>query len=239
VPRKARAHRERIRTEALLLRAAPFGEADVMTTLLTEQRGIISAVARGARRSLHRFPALEPMHLLRVGLEERSTEDIATLVESSIERARLGLVDSLRQLEAAGLLLRWVRRAVSPNTREPAVWSETNDALDALETAPPGREDVFVASAGLRLLAAVGWGIELERCVRCGKPCDEDASAYMDPAEGGLVCRACGGGPVLLRAVRRRALIAASLGGVDAMAPEDARFAIDLVEAILSAHGTR
>ena len=37
--------RTRLRTEALLVRSAPFSDADVVVTFFTEARGIISAVA--------------------------------------------------------------------------------------------------------------------------------------------------------------------------------------------------
>src|SRR5277367_3552790 len=122
MPRSSRPRTERLRSDALLVRSAPFGDADVMVTLFTEQKGVLSVVARSARRSMRRFPSLEPMHLLRVGLEERPGSDVGTLIESSIARPRLVLVSSLDRLEAAGRALRWVRGAAPPHTPEPALW---------------------------------------------------------------------------------------------------------------------
>jgi DNA repair protein RecO (recombination protein O) len=234
--RSARPRTERLRTEALLVRSAPFGEADAMVTLFTEQRGMISAVARSARRSLRRFPALEPMHLLRVGVEERRGADVASLVESAIARPRLGLVGNLERLDAAGRALRWVRRAAPPHTPEPALWTEINALLDALDADGTAGPDALLAASGLRLLGALGWGLDLSRCVRCGKECAARASAYLDPGEGGLVCRSCGGGPVLLRAERREALLAAALGGERTLGADDVRVALEIVEAALAAH---
>src|SRR3954462_5472084 len=110
MPRTVRHRTERLRSDALLVRSVPFGEADLMVTFFTEARGIVSAAARSARRSQRRFPALEPMHLLRVGLEDRPGADVGMLVESSIVRARIGIMASLARMEAAGQALRWVRR---------------------------------------------------------------------------------------------------------------------------------
>lgn len=229
--------RTRIRTEALLVRSAPFGDADLVVTFFTEARGIVSAVARSARKSAKRFPALEPMHLLRVGLEERAGSDLASLVESAIARPRLGIVQDLDRLEAAGVALRWARRAAPPHTPEPALWQMINGFLDQLD-APPGGASAraLLAGAGLRLLAAVGWGLDLARCVRCGRACDPGAGAYVDPAEGGLVCRACGGARLLLRAERRARLIAASRGEGTSLDPEDVRTALEIIDAALAAH---
>jgi DNA repair protein RecO (recombination protein O) len=244
--RTARSATERLRTEALLVRRVPFGEADVMVTLFTEERGIVSAVARSARRSSKRFPSIEPMHLLRVGVETRPGADVGFLAESAISRPRMRLVGDLDRLEAAGHALRWVRRAAPPQTREPALWVEINALLDGLDVATPDAAptdapaeapNAMLAAMGLRMLVALGWGMDLERCVRCGRPCASGASAYIDPAEGGLVCRSCGGGPILLRGDRRERLLAALSGAAGALAPEDVRGALEIVEAALAAHG--
>lgn len=229
--------RTRLRTEALLVRSAPFGEADLVVTFLTEARGVVSAVARAARKSSKRFPALEPMHLLRVGLEERAGADLASLAESAIARPRLGIVHDLDRLEAAGTALRWARRAAPPHTPEPALWREINAFLDQLDAPPPSATPrALLAGAGLRLLSAIGWGLDLARCVRCGRPCEPGASACLDAAEGGLICRACGGARLLLRGERREKLLAASLGEDAALDAEDVRVALEIVDAALAAH---
>lgn len=229
--------RTRLRTEALLVRSAPFGEADAVVTFLTEARGLISAVARSARRSSKRFPVLEPMHLLRVGLEERPGVDLASLAECAIVRPRLGIVNDLDRLEAAGAALRWARRAAPPHHPEPLLWQEINAFLDQLDITDPGPPPrALLAATGLRLLAAIGWGLDLARCVRCGRACETGASAYLDPAEGGLVCRSCGGARMLLRGERRERLLAVLRGEEAALDAEDVNVAMEIVEAMLAAH---
>src|SRR5436190_16957342 len=96
--RSVRSRTERLRTEALVVRRVPFGEADLMVGLFTEQRGMISAVARSARRSARRFPAIEPMHLLRVAVDARPNAEVAVLAEATIERPRFRLVGDLARL---------------------------------------------------------------------------------------------------------------------------------------------
>jgi DNA repair protein RecO (recombination protein O) len=227
---------ERVRTDALLVRSVVVGEADSIVTLFTEQRGIVSAMARGARRTGgKRLSALEPMHVLRVALDEKAGSELAQLAETAIACPRLGLVGDLEALEAAGRALRWVRRALPPHTPEPAIWTELNRVLDALDrrTEPPLGA---VAGLGLFLLSALGWALELERCVGCGKPCDPAATAMADVARGGLVCRACGGGGILLRGNRRARLLAALAGSSAALEADDVHVALDLVDRAFAAH---
>ncbi len=236
--RSGRALRTQIRTDALLVRKAPFGDADAIVTFFTEERGILSVLARSAMKSSKRFPSLEPMHLLHVGLDERAGAELGVLGEAAIARTRLVLTANLERLEAAGHALRWVRRAAPPNTPEPALWAVINAFLDDLDLVgddptPTAR----LAGLGFRLLGAIGWGLDLERCVRCGRDCGGSASAFVDPAAGGLVCRACGGGRVLLRDGRRARFLASTLGDDGALRDSgDAVAAIELIEATLAAH---
>lgn len=237
MPRAVRARADRLQTEALLVRSVPYGESDLVLTFFTEARGLLSAAARAARRSWKRFSALEPMHLLRIAVDERPGADLASLVETSIERPRPHLVGDLGRLEAAGRALRWVRKASPPQTPEPALWAEVNGLLDRLDDAGEvGSPEALLASSGLRMLAAVGWGLDFERCVRCGRACGPDAAACVDPSAGGLVCRVCGGAPRVLRPDRRLRLLSASGGDDAALLPEDAALTMELVDAALAAH---
>src|SRR5262245_23669911 len=90
VPRTSRARGERISTDALLLRKVPYGEADLILTFFTEARGVVSAAARAARKSVRRFGAIEPLHLLRVTVEERAGAELGNLIEARLVRPRLG-----------------------------------------------------------------------------------------------------------------------------------------------------
>ena len=235
----ARARVERINSDALLVRRVSTGESDLIVTLVTEQRGLVSAAARSARRSWKRFAGIEPMHLLRVSLEERAGVEAMTLADATLLRARSRLTSDLSKLEAAGQALRWVRRASPPLTPEPGVWDEVNALLDRLDDDSAGAEvsaEGHLAAMGLRMLGAMGWGLDLDRCVRCGRECAETAAACIDPAAGGLICRACGGARLILKADRRVRMAAAMAGDDEALSGEDARQALELVEAALAAH---
>ena len=226
-------------TRALLLKRVEFGEADLVLTLFTERYGRISALARAARKSTKRFGgALEPMHTLDLGLEERPKTDLFMLRDACIGRARTALTESLARLEAAGTALSWVRRSAPPRTPEPELWTALEDLLDRLgdraDTTPPRR---ILAAAGLRILATLGWGLDFERCVRCGKECPPGQVALVDPTHGGLVCRACGGARLRLDGgTRERLARAAVTGAPTALEADDADIALGLVEAVLKAH---
>jgi DNA repair protein RecO (recombination protein O) len=95
---------------------------------------------------------------------------------------------------------------------------------------------VALAEAGLSLLSAFGWGIDFERCVRCGRQALPAQSASVDAARGGLICRSCGGARLRLSAASRERMSRAAAGETGILTPEEAPSALSVVEAALGAH---
>ena len=226
-------------TDALLLRSVAYGEADVIATFLGEAEGRVSVIARGARKGTVRLGgALEPVHTVRLGYDDRGTE-VATLKEAAITRVRMGLASDLDALDAAGRALRWVRHVCPPRTPERGVFVEAIALLDALDRSPSAARTVL-AAFGLRLLGEAGYGLELDRCIRCGTPCPVERSATFDTTRGGLLCRACGGARFLLTPAARTAARALANPQTDVLAtPVSAEITatlIELVDASMAAH---
>ncbi len=225
-------------TRALLLRRVSYGESDLVVTLFTEALGRVSALARGARRSQKRFGgSLEPMHTLILRMDERAGAELLALREASLETPRHHLVRDLDRMQAAGRALGWIRRAAPPRTPEPEAWRVIIELLDRLDDESDARTPkLHLAELGLRLLAALGWGLDLQRCVRCGRACESGRAAMIDATRGGLVCRACGGARVQLDGAVRARLASAAAGKIPGLSAEDANVALGLVEAALRAH---
>ena len=230
-----------VTTPALLVRQVAYGESDVIATFFTEAEGKLGAMVRGGRKSTKRVGgALEPFHTIEARIDDRGGE-LATLREARIVRVRAGIASSLEAMDAAGTALRWVRHVCPPRTREPEAWHTLIELLDALDgqggSAASGGARVALAQAGLRLLSDVGYALDLERCIQCGKECPSDRSARVDPARGGLVCSACGGGRVVVTAdLRAKAIAAARRDPAPAMTPADADAILAIVDAAMAAH---
>jgi DNA repair protein RecO (recombination protein O) len=221
-------------TDALLVRQVAYGESDVIATFFTEAEGRLTVMARGGRKSSKRIGgSLEPFHTVEARIDDRGG-DLGTLREARIVAVRAGIVQSLEAIDAAGIALRWVRHACPPRTREPETWRTLVSLLDELDAChargvPPR---VVLARGAIRLLADVGYGLDLERCVRCGKECPPDRAARVDPARGGLLCSSCGEAKVPLSATLR----AKVLSGDPSMSPADAERVLALVDAAMAAH---
>lgn len=224
-------------TAALLLGRIEQGDDNLIVSLFTEQLGRVSALARNAKNSRRRFGgSLEPMHTLSVTLDEAQSE-LLMLREASLLDARSTLISSLSAMQCAGLALRWIKHAAPLRTPEPAVWRLVQELLTALDVRHTEQQArLLLAECGLQLLSAFGWGLELDRCVRCGRVCPPDKKAYVNATKGGLVCRQCGMAKTVLSGAQRARVAAASRGQLGELQAEDCEIALDLVEQCLAAH---
>jgi DNA repair protein RecO (recombination protein O) len=174
--------------QAVVLRTVDYGERDRVVTLLTRERGKLSAFARGARSSRRRFGGvLEPFTLLAVELRERGG-DLWSLEEAAVERGHGNVRGDLARIACASYAVELAREMV--RDAEPH-----EDLFDAL-VAYLGRLDAGPARAwdlrGLELdvLRSAGLLPSLSSCARCGRPAGE-GPAVFDAAQGGVLCGSC------------------------------------------------
>jgi DNA repair protein RecO (recombination protein O) len=197
----------------VVLRTYKLGEADRIVVLLTEHHGKVRAVAKGVRKTMSKFGArLEPMSHVRVLLYRGRELDIVSQAES-IEPLTplLGSLDRASQamavLEAADQL--GLERQPNPQLYRMVV--------GVLRTIADRPSPLVVPAFFWKVLAAEGFGPELDACVRCGEtPVGERADqgvelVAFDVDEGGVLCRSCRSGvPISPAAIE---LLRAILGG--------------------------
>ncbi len=168
-------------------------------------------MARGGRRGGKKSTEpIEPFHTLRVTLEETERE-LDNLCEARVVRVRTRLTTDLGRLDAAGTAMRLARHLFQPKAAELTGWDTIIDLLDRLECTDDD-PSAILAEMSLKLLADTGYALDFERCVRCGRPCPADRSAYLNVSDGGLVCHACGGAGEIIDARLRRCVTAFQRG---------------------------
>jgi len=194
-------------TRAFVLRAVDLRESDRLLTLLTLDLGKVSAVARGARSSRKRFGgALEPFSLVEVVLARgRGSEGLFSLSEATLIEAHAGLASDLEQLGAAALVVELAREVAPEHEPDARLFNVVAEALVLLSRGG-GASRALAICAAFRVLACAGLGVSATRCNACGRPVPPGRKAHFDPRRGGVVCTACGAGPILLTAAAVGAL---------------------------------
>ncbi len=194
---------------ALLLRSVDYGESDRIVTLLTSNKGKISALARGARKSWRRFGgALELFSIFEVTLASpRGRGRLWRLEEAHLEDAYSGLATDLMRIGAASFIIEIVREAVPELEPQPEVFALVEKALPLIAENTGAALAALTVATQLRVLALAGMGVSVDHCNACGRQVPRGKPVKFHPARGGVVCTPCGGGPILLSASTAEILI--------------------------------
>jgi DNA repair protein RecO (recombination protein O) len=191
-------------TEALVLRSVDFGESDRIVHLLVADAGRLTAIAKGARRSLRRFPGtLDLFNHLRIQVERRRSAGLARLEQATLIEAFTPLRSEPARFALGCYLLELLDRLAPEGADRADGRRLFGFALAALRTiATPRRIDSRLRTLlELRALDALGLRPELSRCVRCGSDLPDGGAGEVAfaVADGGPVCAGClrDGEPVL------------------------------------------
>jgi DNA repair protein RecO (recombination protein O) len=187
-----------VKTEAVVLRSMRYGEADRILHLYTPNRGRVSAIAKGVRRSRSRFGGrLEPFFRLSIELHEGRSELLTVTGAQTVDGYARLRADS-RALDAAARACDAVGRLFETSEPHPGVFNLLCRQLALLDeqAGANGAKSSSVAWAAalafrLKLLLAAGLAPQLGACAACGER--EDLVGFSGSA-GGVVCGACEAG---------------------------------------------
>ncbi len=176
------------KSKGIVLRSIRYGEADRILDLYTQDVGLVSAIAKGVRRTKSRFGGrLEPLSCVDFLAYEGRTLDTITQVE--VLRSFRGVRENLARLKVAGSMVAIVRALSGGDEADRRVFNLLYHALDALEGRQEGMESVEVAFS-LKLSILAGYTPRLDFCVSCERDLDE-GQLYFAPSLGGVLCADC------------------------------------------------
>lgn len=175
------------RTEAVVLRQRPLGDADKICVLLTPLRGRIEAVAKGVRRPKSRLAGpLQPLTRSTLLLAVGRSLDIITQAQTL--DAYPTLHDEIDRLSRALYVAELVDRATGPGPHGGSLYGLLQDTLGRVDA--DQSIDLPVRWFEMRLLADQGYQPELGRCVHCQAALRPDGNGFSGVA-GGVLCPAC------------------------------------------------
>jgi DNA repair protein RecO (recombination protein O) len=198
----------RLVTPAIVLRTVDYGEADRVVTLLTAEVGKLSALARGARKSVKRFGAA--LGLFGIGeavLVDKPNVELAALERFDGARGFPALMNDVAKVAHGGYACELVRELIPPRQPEVELFELLVTFLTTLEAAPARAETLRIFE--LRLLDGLGLRPQLDACVACGSDELGAPGDVLDVRRGGVVCAHCHGHGRPLGDEVRRALVAA------------------------------
>lgn len=204
-----------VATDAVVLHAQLYSESSRILRLATRAQGVISVMAKGARKSQRRFgSAVDLFAEGEASYYTKSGRDLQTLAGFEVTRARVALGRDLDRFTTAAVLAELALR-FGRDEPDPAWYAALVAALDAVETVPA----VLAREAGLAgawaVVGALGFSPSLDACARCGRALDGDAAVRFSQPLGGALCDPCArlGGTTRTLPAGARASLRVWLGG--------------------------
>jgi DNA repair protein RecO (recombination protein O) len=179
-----------IQAQAIVCAVLAHGEHGAVARLMTPEDGLRPGYVRGGRSRRLR-PALVPGNIVQAEFRARSEDQLAALTVELV-RSRAPLLAEALPAAAIDWACALTATALPEAQPFPELHSALDGLLSAIEAAPAARGwAVGLVRYELLLLAELGFGLDLTRCVATG---EREDLAFVSPRSGGAVSRPAGEG---------------------------------------------
>ncbi len=181
-----------IATEAIVLHAFNYSESSRIVRLATRDAGLVSVVARGARRPKSAFGALDLFTHGVAQISVKPQRDLHNLTAFDPVKSRVSLGSSLPRFSAAAMLSELVLRFGHEESARD-LFAPLAAGLDLLECELESEPTDVALRAAWQLVAVMGFSPAVDDCANCHAPIDAEAAGVFDMRAGGVLCANCAG----------------------------------------------
>ena len=183
----------RVKDNAFIINKIDFGESDLIITLFTQERGKISTIGKGAKRSRRRFPgSLELFSLVSFNGFIKHPLALTRIDECQVIEPFLAIQDDLNSYFCGCYFLEIVNRCCAERQANKTFFNLLNDIFNFLATVPHNRNfNCRIRLFELQIITLLGFKPQLSSCLDCGRKLDKGRFFHFSPQTGGLVCESC------------------------------------------------
>ncbi|NIM07470.1 MAG: DNA repair protein RecO [Armatimonadetes bacterium] len=175
------------RVSALVLRTRNLGEADRLLTLLSPERGKISAVAKGARRPRSKLASLQ-LFSLATRLQLAAGKNLDIITQALVRLSFPALRKDVTRFAYASYFAELADALSEPEEKNRRLFDLLVYGLCLLERGLD--PEVLARAFELHIVDLSGYGPEIEACVSCRKPLAAEPMGFSPPS-GGIFCPRC------------------------------------------------
>jgi DNA repair protein RecO (recombination protein O) len=171
------------------MRWRAYGESDKIATLLTEDYGKLTGIAKGAKNSRRRFAnSLEPLARVRVHFRRRANASLAFLESCELLASTTEFTDPAKFAYASYLTEITDQLTVEEHPAAD-LYALLEEALTTVQRGPV--TGAFLRGFELQLLARSGYDPPMDRCNVCQRPFGRDDTACLHLTQGTFSCATC------------------------------------------------
>jgi DNA repair protein RecO (recombination protein O) len=201
------------KTQAIVIRAVPFGETSSVVTIFTRDFGKLRALAKGAWRPKSGFDAaLDLLSICQVLVLRKSSGGLDLLTEARLDyRFRVGT--SLTAFHGGMEVAELLDALTADADPQPELFDVAEKSLLELSAyeGPDEATRSLLVHAELSMLRIVGHAPALVRCAECRDGIAADGRAAFGMLDGGVLCSRCRQGKRSVVSISAEALAALRL----------------------------
>ena len=176
------------RTEGIVLKTIPFGEADLIVTYLTYDFGLIKAFAKSPRKIKSRFgSSLEPLTYSKISFWGKEDANLPRLTQSDIILPFKSIRERLDCFLKASEIIELTVNMLPEHEANKKIFTLLLDILKTMEKDCAALHTVILYK--VKFLDLAGYAPRLDGCARCGK---SGLSFYV--SHGSILCENCATG---------------------------------------------
>ena len=181
---------EILKTEAVVLSKLNYGDTSLVVSLFTKKLGRISAILKGARSPKSRIGMkVDPLNYIEVVFYNKSTRDLQIISSADIVEYYPGIKEELDKLKYAHSVIELVKKLTPEHEQNARLFNGIVKILSLLESSEEPPNLVF-ARFFLFFLAEMGYEVQLDKCISCGKT-DLGGQQLSYNFSSGLLCEKC------------------------------------------------
>jgi DNA repair protein RecO (recombination protein O) len=176
---------------AVVLKSLKYRDSDKIFTLLSKEKGKISAIGRGVRKiSSRRNGNLDTLNLISVSIHEdrvgfKSIEEVKTI--ESFKNLKKDFGKSVK----AYYLIELVHKSIEEDEPVPEVFNLLVKCLKALDKNNYSG-DLYISYFEINFMKILGYQMGFDKCRICGKKLDDSWKEYYFNVENGSIeCGDC------------------------------------------------
>lgn len=182
------------RTEGIVLKTQRYGEADLIVTYFTLNKGIIKAFVKSPRKTKSRFgSSLEPLTHARISLIGKE-QSMPKITQSDIINSFHCLRENLHVFTNTSKLIEILLSLTPEGIPNNRLFSFLFNTLNIIGSLEQKQKDTLYLILQIRLLVLLGYAPRLEGCGKCGK-----RSLDFYQGSGTPLCPRCAITPVTRR----------------------------------------
>jgi DNA repair protein RecO (recombination protein O) len=179
-------------SDCIVLKKHRVGETHKGLVVLSDSRGMLSAIAHGALRPGGRLTSgSEPLTLARVSFYHEPVKDSYKVTDLTVLSDYERVKREVARYLAASLWVEIVLRSLGGGVTDSSVFELLRGSLDELDRVPDAGVDHADLQFLWRFLGLAGFRPDVDVCASCGTRMAEEEPLFHVPQGRALVCEGC------------------------------------------------